>query len=246
VRAVAFLALVFMFQGLLGPLAAVPYDRWLRRHLHWKIPIGRIPGTPLMESVVGFMFGVPLLLMVALFAGLMLGYLALVEFIPPSWVPRGARTAVAWGVLALVALALMALAVWVFARWLARTALHDCLDDRDDAMSPQTRIMGVTLGATLLAGLLAIGATTQGNRAASALRTGKRVADTQRWANEQLLPAVVCVDATWVGPPPAPAGLDHAVLYLGGHNDQVLLYDRQRDHTTWLYAASVTLVHAAC
>src|SRR5450759_315405 len=44
---------------------------------------------------------------------------------------------------------------------------------------------------------------------------------------------------------PAPAGLDHAVLYLGGHNDQVLLYDRQRDHTTWLYAASVTLVHAA-
>src|SRR5450759_132595 len=142
-----------MFQGLLGPLAAVPYDRWLRRHLHWKIPIGRIPGTPLMESVVGFMFGFPLLLMVALFAGLMLGYLALVEFIPPSWVPRGARTAVAWGVLALVALALMALAVWVFARWLARTALHDCLDDRDDAMSPQTRIMGVTLGATLLAAL---------------------------------------------------------------------------------------------
>lgn len=241
-RSAAFAGLV-LFYIAIAPLGGIPYNRWLLAYVHKKIPTGVIPGQPILGYVVSFQFGLLILLPMGLFVGVFLS-IFVIWSIPTA--PADTQAALAWGVLTLVTLTAGITTVVCLARANARGALRDCLQRNQDPISPQTRIMQVTLGLALLSGAVAYGAINQGSGAANALIKGSQVPATSRWADEQSIPSAICVHAKWVNPPKVLADIGDPVIYLGGHNDQVILYDRTKHRAIWLYAGDVALVHASC
>jgi len=243
-RVVALLALVLVITCV-GQIGAAPYDWWLRRYLHRKLPTGPIPGGAVVSSVVVFGLAWPLASIAALLLGILLTSLVL-KALPASLVPSGVQGPVAWSVFLLVAFTALASILRATARGCGRAAARNRNISQTVALSPQTRIISIASGLATVVLILAYAAVSEGSSAASALRTRHRGSAVQELADEQALPDVECVQVTWIGPRNGPSGLNQGVLYLGSSNDQVSLYSKQQHHAIWRYTGDVTMVCVAC